>query len=222
MPPAANSPRVIVPVKGLDAAKSRLAGVLPHAQRQGLVLAMLSDVLAALGAAGLDNVDVLSPDRRVLAFAAACGARPLQQLNPGRTLAQAVDDVAASIDVDALLVLHADLPRVTADELTALLACDGEDQTHAGGGREVILAPDHAGQGTNALLRRPARAIPALFGPDSKINHMNAARLAGVRCVVRTLPGLAHDLDTPVDLAHFRACIGETHTHEFLRRMTNY
>jgi FO synthase len=40
---------VLVPVKRLDDAKSRLAGALAPADRRALTLAMLGDVLAAVG-----------------------------------------------------------------------------------------------------------------------------------------------------------------------------
>lgn len=217
--PSRPAVRVVVPVKELDTAKSRLSEVLPSAYREGLVLAMLSDVLAALAAAGLADVDVLSPDRRVLGFAAACGARPLAQPPACATLAQAVDAAAASVSVDSLLVVHADVPLATAAELTALVSVQDAGQLDDGGGPMVVVAPDRAGRGTNALLRRPPRAIPALFGPDSLVSHLAAARVAGVPCRVRAFPGLAHDLDTPADLARFRASSGGTHTREFLRRL---
>ena len=38
----------VVPVKDLDGAKQRLAGLLPPTQRRALAAAMLEDVLAAL------------------------------------------------------------------------------------------------------------------------------------------------------------------------------
>lgn len=212
------APRVLVPVKALGAAKSRLAGVLTPDQRRALVLAMLGDVLAAVGSAGLTHATVLSPDREVLEHAAALGARPLQQRSPEATLNQALDEAVASdrAATEALLVLPADVPLVSADELVALVAACRPNPGGAPADAAVALVPDRVGSGTNALLRWPAGAIPALYGPGSLERHRSAAAAAGVPCRVCRLPGLAHDIDTPADLAAFRALPSETHAQRFL------
>src|SRR5713226_2147872 len=88
--------RVILPLKPLDEAKGRLAGVLGAPDRRKLVLAMLADVLAAAHAAGLDDLAVLSRDPEALACAEALGVRPLAERPPARSLNSALSRALAA------------------------------------------------------------------------------------------------------------------------------
>jgi 2-phospho-L-lactate guanylyltransferase (CobY/MobA/RfbA family) len=57
----------LVPVRSISGAKNRLASRLDEAQREQLALAMLEDMLAALGACPtLDRVVVVSADAGLL------------------------------------------------------------------------------------------------------------------------------------------------------------
>jgi len=188
----------VVPVKDLRGTKSRLAPVLDPAARAGLTLYMMGRVVSRVLEAGVDAVAVVSPDPIVLDEARKRGATPLVQesrgLNPaleeGRTW-------ATKNGASALLVLPADLPLIEAEDVRAVLA-------EAAGGAPVIISPDGARTGTNALLLRPPDALPFLFGPDSFEAHLRAAydRDAGVR--VCENQHLSFDLDTAGDLAKYR------------------
>src|SRR2546429_2762094 len=70
-----------VPVKNLGDAKQRLVPALGPTARRELVRAMLSDVLAALRAARLDRVWVVTRDPEVVRLTAAFGAEPLTTLS---------------------------------------------------------------------------------------------------------------------------------------------
>src|SRR5206468_2259330 len=77
-----------VPVKDLVNAKQRLVPALGVAERAALAAAMLEDVLAALGAARLDRVWVVTREPAVGALARAGGAEPLaEDANRGHTAA---------------------------------------------------------------------------------------------------------------------------------------
>ena len=65
---------LIVPVKSLDDAKSRLAAALAPVLRARLVLAMLEDVLAAARAAHDGALLVATPDTRYKEIAVRFGA----------------------------------------------------------------------------------------------------------------------------------------------------
>ena len=74
----------LVPVKPLDAGKSRLLGSLDREQIRALCLAMLGDVLEALsGVADLAERAVVTPDAEVGAAAERAGARALVRDDPG-------------------------------------------------------------------------------------------------------------------------------------------
>lgn len=188
----------VVPVKDLRGTKSRLAPVLDPAARAGLTLYMMGRVVSRALEAGVDAVGVVSPDPIVLDEALRRGAMPLAQesrgLNPaleeGRTW-------ATKSGASALLVLPADLPLIEAEDVRAVLA-------GAAGGAPVVISPDGARSGTNALLLRPPDALPFLFGPDSFEAHLRAARDRDAEARVCENQHLSFDLDTAGDLAKYR------------------
>ncbi len=190
---------VVVPVRALEGAKSRLGAQLDAEERQALVLALFERVLeAARGTAGVGRVIVVSPDGEVLRRAARAGALPLRQqsgdLNAG--LVQAAD-LAAAMGVAAVLVLPADLPAINPAEVRRLV--ESASASARPGRPLVALVPDRHGGGTNALLVSPPRAIPFRFGEGSRSLHATEARAAGA--VYLELDGpLSLDIDTPDDL----------------------
>ena len=187
----------IVPVKALGRAKRRLSSALPEAARQRLVLTMLEDVLAAL--AGVDSIDcvvVVTPDARVAALAQTHGATVVPE--PGaEELNAAVGSgiaYACSRGVGQALVLPADVPLATPDELRSLIQSRG-------GQPGVTLAPSHDGNGTNGLFLAPPNAIEPCYGPGSYLQHMSQAMARRVDVNVVHLEGLSRDIDNPSDLA---------------------
>jgi 2-phospho-L-lactate/phosphoenolpyruvate guanylyltransferase len=187
----------VVPVKDLWGTKSRLKPVLSPPARAGLTIYMMGRVVAALREAAIERVCVVSPDRVVLSEAQERGAEPVLQnsrgLNPALEEGRrwAVDKGATS-----LLVLPADLPLVEGDDIRALLGGCGE-------GPLVVISPDGARAGTNALLLKPPDALPFAFGPGSYESHLASARERALDVRVREIPHLAFDLDTVDDLARF-------------------
>jgi 2-phospho-L-lactate/phosphoenolpyruvate guanylyltransferase len=140
----------LIPVKPLDAAKTRLAAVLDARQRRDLALAMLADVLAALaGSPCVTGVTVVSRDGAALALAGAYGAGILPDSTPdlNAALAHGAHMLAAN-GATALLVLPADLPLLAPADI-ALLA----DNLHRRpfSHRRAMAAP------TRSWYRRPPR-----------------------------------------------------------------
>ena len=188
----------VVPVKDLRGTKSRLAPVLDPGARAGLTLYMMGRVVAALREAGVKDVCVVSPDRIVLAEAERRGATPLIQESRG--LNPALEEGrrwALDRDASTLLVLPADLPLLDAGDVRAVL-------DEAGEGPSIVISPDGAHSGTNALLLKPPEILPFAFGPDSFEAHLGAARRRDLEVRVCERPHLAFDLDTAGDLARLR------------------
>jgi 2-phospho-L-lactate guanylyltransferase len=106
-------------------------------------------------------------------------------------LAAAMADAVRS---DVVLVLSADLPLVTADEVEALVAAAPRP------GMAIARARD---AGTNAVVLSPPGGAPTCFGaPGSAARHAALAAEAGLRAEIVDLPGLAFDLDSREDLEH--------------------
>ncbi len=191
---------VVVPVKPFDQAKSRLADVLPPAARARLMRDLLAGVLAQVRASELPvSVLVISRDASVRAYAAELGAY---------TLTETGDDLNAALEQarrwvmqrggDALLILPADLPLLTVEDILHLY-----DLGLAGA--EVAAAASHDG-GTNALWLHPPDGIDFAFGPDSFRRHIEQAAAAGRRWAAYRSETLDWDVDVPADLdfvAHY-------------------
>jgi 2-phospho-L-lactate guanylyltransferase len=181
---------IVVPVKALNRAKTRLASVLSLVERAALTLAMLEDVLDAAFAQEGWETWVASSDESVLEVSARRGARAFPEtaasLLGGLHLVE--EDVGGASR--ELAVLLADVPLVSASTLRDALDLDAA----------VVAAPAASDGGTNLLVRRPPQVIPARFGPNSFGRHRWAARQARVTFETAEHPELSFDVDRPEDL----------------------
>lgn len=192
------STRIIVPHRGLEAAKTRLASSLSPEERIMLVSQLLQRVLKVTREM-CDDVVVISPSRALAEIVEPSGARLVVQrgmgLNEG--LEQARFDALVE-DVGTLIVLHGDLPNLRASDVSVLAAALPDGDAPA-----VAIAPDRAGTGTNGLALRPPGVIRFRFGVGSFAAHLEEVQLAGVPLVAVNRAGLAFDLDTPEDLTRW-------------------
>jgi 2-phospho-L-lactate guanylyltransferase len=202
----------VVPVKNLEDAKQRLAGVLSAPERCALFRAMLENVLSAL-ARGRDlaGVVLVTRDAEARALAARYGARVLEeQANRGHTAASSFGArTLAREGVAGMVQLPADIPLVTPEDVAALL------QAH-GCAPAVTLAPSRDERGSNAVACSPADALPLRFGDDSYVPHLRRARSLGIEPRVVRRPGLELDVDTPEDLLAFLATPSRTRAYDYL------
>ena len=182
------APVAVVPLRSPGDGKTRLAPALDVAARADLAAAMLADVVAAVRGAGLRVVVAASGDGAVRA-AESVDAEVVED-GPGvGSLDGAIEHVRARLRPAALLVVQADLPGLTSQDVQALV--DGDDA--------VVVAPTDDG-GTSALLRRPADVIATAYGPASARAHLRRAREAGIEPRIVHRPGLARDVDVVEDL----------------------
>jgi 2-phospho-L-lactate guanylyltransferase len=190
------SVRIIVPHRGLAAAKTRLSPVLDDDEREALAKRLLERVLRVAHEACRDVV-VITPSAALGPEVEAAGARLVVQRGMGLNAGLEQARLEAIVDeVTELVVLHGDLPNLSTDDVAALLDAMPAE-------RGVAIAPDRAGTGTNGLALRPPDAIGFRFGLDSLAAHVAEAKAAGVPLVEVHRPGLAFDLDTPADLARW-------------------
>ena len=181
---------VLIPVNRLDRAKGRLAALLEPEERAELVRRSLAAVLAAVEGAGMAAV-VLTSDETVAAQMPA-GVRALGEDPDLRGLSAQVERASGLLAVEELLILHADLPLVTAEALRELVA-QAPDAPSA-----TLVRPGDGG--TNAMLLRPPGRFALAYGQGSGDLHEAAAREAGLAVRRTDVPPLALDLDTPADV----------------------
>ncbi len=203
----------IVPVKELEGAKQRLIPALAQPQRLELARLMLTEVLEALAAArGLAGVLLVTLDPFATRLAGELGFRVTTDgAREGHT--GAVNAGRAALTSEAgILTMPGDIPAVSAAEIEVLLAA----HKHA---PAFTIAPAHDEQGSNAVVISPPNAVPLRFGDNSYYPHLEAARTVGIDPTIVRLPGIAMDIDNPVDLKLFMACpeARRTRTHAWLQ-----
>jgi 2-phospho-L-lactate/phosphoenolpyruvate guanylyltransferase len=185
---------LIIAVKRLGAAKTRLAPVFSAATRERVVLAMLVDtVTAASKVPSLRGITVVTPDELAADAARQLGADVLADPTPDDhtdPLNNAIIVAEAAISANAAsntVVLQGDLPALQPQELAEAIA--------AARAHTRSFVADRHGSGTAALFAFGA-ALQPHFGPDSaqRHRHSGAVELTG------PWPGLRCDIDTPDDL----------------------
>ena len=183
---------IVVPFRGL-AGKQRLTGLGPEGHRV-VVLAMLADVLAATTTVGLTVVVTNDLEGRRLAKEAGA----LLVDDPGGGQSPAVAAALGLLEIDAVLIVNADVPCVLPYDLHALLGA-----TPLGG---IGLVASADGR-TNALSLPVPNLFEPLYGPRSAERFQRAARELGLDAVAVAIPNLADDVDTRKDLdrVHLRA-----------------
>ncbi|MGV0039124.1 2-phospho-L-lactate guanylyltransferase [Mycobacterium colombiense] len=188
---------LIIAVKRLAAAKTRLAPVFSARTRESVVLAMLMDTLTAAGRVrSLGSITVITPDDAAAAAATELGADVLADPTPdghpdplNNAIAAAERAVGGSFA--NVVALQGDLPALQTQELNEAIAAARQH-------RRSFVA-DRLATGTAALFAFGSRLDPQ-FGPDSSARH----RSSGAIELTGAWPGLRCDVDTPTDLAAAR------------------
>jgi 2-phospho-L-lactate guanylyltransferase len=203
---------ILIPVKDLKNAKQRLASVLPQGARTELARAMLEDVLEAIAAcAHRPPVTLVTRDPVALILASRFSSEVIaDHANASETDAIATATcICDSRGVPYTLVLPADIPLITADELKRIY--------DAAPPQGSVLVPAADGRGTNAVFRSPAGLFPLQFGNESFQPHLAAARATGKPCTILELPGIGLDVDNPADLRQIIDAPGETRAQRLAR-----
>ncbi|MBA2774074.1 MAG: 2-phospho-L-lactate guanylyltransferase [Nocardioidaceae bacterium] len=191
MPAAPRLPwSIIIPVKPVAVAKSRLTGI-SVGQRRDLALAFALDTtLAALTTAGVRRVVVVTDDPEREAFrdlgADLVADRPSAGLNAA--IRHGADDVRGRDGECGLIALAGDLPALRPAELSEVLDAPPSESWFVG---------DAACTGTTLLAAAAGRDLTPAFGPGSAATHRSqgAAEVTSSR-----IERLRRDVDTLMDL----------------------
>lgn len=182
---------LVVPVKPLARAKSRLG--LPAPERSRLALAFAVDtVSAALRASTVAGVLVVTDDPTAADTLAGRGAlvagdEPDSGLNPA--LAHGAALLARRRPGHGVAALSADLPALRPEQLDRTLL--------AAGGLSRSYLPDAAGVGTTLLAAVRATELAPRFGVRSRLDH---AASGAVELPLRGVDSVRRDVDTRADL----------------------
>jgi 2-phospho-L-lactate/phosphoenolpyruvate guanylyltransferase len=201
---------VVIPVKVLTQAKSRLAR-LGGERRAGLALAMAADtVTAVLASEAAAHVIVITDDQVVGDALAELGAEVIPDTPDGGGLNGALRHGAAFARArwpqTGLAALFADLPAVRPIEIAAALNAARQWPT--------AFVADAVGDGTTLYTARPDAAFRPAFGLASRARH---AAGGAVELSLDGIDGLRRDVDTPEDLQEAVAISLGPHTAGLLR-----
>lgn len=184
---------VVIAVKRLTAAKTRLAPVFSAATRESIVLAMLVDTINAASAVpAVQTVTIVTPDEGAAAAAKELGALVLTDPTPEGhrdplNNALLAAEAMARGDSANIVALQGDLPALRAFEFTEAIA--------AARAHPRSFVADRHRTGTSALFSFGVPLDPR-FGADSAERH----RRSGALELTGAWPGLRCDIDTPDDL----------------------
>ncbi len=183
---------VLMPVKVLSEAKSRLAG-LAGPRRGELALAVACDTVTAVMRTDQAARAIVITDDPVAASALReLGAQvipdePRDGLNAALRHGAAV--AARSWPASGTAALSADLPALRPAELARAL--------NAAARWPNAFVADAAGDGTTLYTAAPGAAFRPAFGLASRARH---AAGGATELEVPDIPGLHQDVDTPADL----------------------
>ncbi|WP_328331854.1 MULTISPECIES: 2-phospho-L-lactate guanylyltransferase [unclassified Streptomyces] len=184
---------LVVPLKPLSLAKSRLSPTASDAVRPGLALAFAQDtVAAALACSAVRDVAVVTNDALAAAELASLGARIVPDtaaagLNPA--LAHGARSVRELRPGAAVAALNADLPALRPAELRRVLDRAAEFPR--------AFLTDAAGIGTTLLTARADTELSPAFGGLSRARHSASG---AVEILLGGVPSVRQDVDTGDDL----------------------
>lgn len=187
----------LIPVKGFDRGKSRLAEVLDPDERSKLTLELFEHVVQVVQrAAGIDHVAVVSDSREARRRAEELGVVALEDPKGSVGLAEVVDTAIDELErrgATSVLVCMSDLPALAEADIESVIQQLEET--------DVVLVPDLVWRGTNVIASRPPSAIPSCLGHDDSLQrHQSKARERGLTVSVQARTGISFDVDEPSDL----------------------
>jgi 2-phospho-L-lactate guanylyltransferase len=189
----------VIPVKEFNGAKHRLSALLSPHERLVLAATMLTDVLDAVaGCRHLAGVVIVTIDPNATVLGQNIGARILTEgardghtgsVNAGRRL-------LAGEGRGGMITMPGDIPAIRAGEIGAVLSAHLAAPS-------FTISPAYDDLGSNAVVCSPPESVPLRFGDNSYFPHLDAARGQGIEPTVIRQPGIAMDIDHPIDLAMF-------------------
>jgi len=205
--------QVIVPLKKLEFAKTRLAALLDKEERAGLAQIMAEDVLQSLlQSERVDNVSVLTSDNIISQLSSDLGCSVIEEdssKNLNENLSNTVTEFMQR-KIFNLLIIPGDLPHINHKDIDKLITehvCD------------ITLCRAERDSGTNVFLSTTLlESFPFQYGINSVDKHIRTARALNMSVEIKQLPSFSRDMDTPDDLLWLLESDNVCKTKEYLRQ----
>jgi 2-phospho-L-lactate guanylyltransferase len=181
---------LLIPIKSLQAGKSRLSPFLSDQARRCLNEFFLRHIVkVATEFPGSQRTAIISDCEEVLNLAKSLDIYTIRQTGGSglnRAATQGVDQLRA-LGADEILVIASDLPFIRSSDIRELAAIDMQHR--------VVICPDRKKAGTNALLLRGGASLRFNFGEESYKEHLHAAMRIGAPPIIYVNRRVAIDID---------------------------
>lgn len=194
----------VIPIKALNKAKNRLASFLTEDERRKLVLKLFEHTLQELADWQiLEGILVVSNDPFFNRFSASYSFEFLleKQTSGLNGSVQMAAEYLESKGIEAMLVIHGDLPLISQEELNQLVA--------AAPTTGVLIAPDRHLCGTNVLWVAPPLIIPFAYGSESFQKHQELTKKLNCSLVIFQSESLGLDIDFYDDYSFYLKTISD-------------
>lgn len=189
----------ILPVKPFSKGKSRLRSVVVPDELEKLNRQCYERTLEVLSQTpAIDRVLVISRDKKALNLAVDRGCMAVYE--------QSTSNLNAAVrlglefityrDPGRVLIIPSDLPLLKPADLGQLMTRSQKAESEV----FLVIVPDLAQQGTNAMLLSHPELVRPAFGRGSFQKHCAQAVQKGAELIVYLNRDIQQDLDTPTDL----------------------
>ena len=203
---------VIIPVKTFSHAKRRLN--LPQQQKEEICKLMFEEVLKTISGCKLvDKTFIVSKDESALKLGKTFGAVPIFDDETGVNHAVFLaDQHIPDNEYDCSIIFPQDIPLMKSTDIYDLLGFLRSE-------RSVIVVPSRQFNGTNALLRCPAKIMNTQYDMGSYSHQLNAARAETQNISVALIRGIMLDIDDESDLTFM---LNQSEKHDFCKKIRNF
>ncbi|MBI9049537.1 MAG: 2-phospho-L-lactate guanylyltransferase [Anaerolineaceae bacterium] len=186
----------VIPVKPLKRLRSDHNNTLTDDEWSKLNTTMLESIIQAIrNVQGVEEILVVSKDTFLLSIARDRNVKTLHEGSGSdiNTALKRAATVASMYKSHSLLVLAADLPLITTDDVESFINISSMQP-------EMVIAPDRRNIGTNAILLNPLSTNYRFqFGGNSFDKHLSEAQRLQYHIAISDLKSLRIDIDSPED-----------------------
>ena len=183
----------IIPVKSFSKAKTRLS--ISSEKTVDICKIMLNEVLQTISSTNkIDNTIIVSRDES--AFDIGKKFNVIQVFDESESgvnnAISLVDDYISDSEFDTSVILPQDIPFFNTVDLDNLFSFFQKNS--------VIIVPSRHFNGTNALLRNPAKIMTTRYDEGTYKSHLDQAKSSNIDLSLLLIRRLMLDIDAKVDI----------------------
>ena len=183
----------IIPVKSFSKAKTRLS--ISSEKTVDICKIMLNEVLQTISSTNkIDNTIIVSRDES--AFDIGKKFNVIQVFDESESgvnnAISLVDDYISDSEFDTSVILPQDIPFFNTSDLDNLFSFFQKNS--------VIIVPSRHFNGTNALLRNPAKIMTTRYDEGTYKSHLDQAKSSKIDLSLLLIRRLMLDIDAKVDI----------------------